>query len=210
MTLFYEVLYSAHDWVDLSDEALNTTQPFVFSMGDPIGTGLHADFQMGWDSVFLQQVINECPTIAEAGGDITQCTLLELYDRDGADSTCQKTPYIEEVTTGTLATLPGCNPVTYTEEPMASGPNPPAFITPVVYNTTTPAENIVIPASTTSVSTSTTAAGTTTSSAACGSTSSTSEGGVSTVTVTSTVTVSSCATESARLRRARGTHRGMQ
>ncbi|KPV75522.1 uncharacterized protein RHOBADRAFT_14269, partial [Rhodotorula graminis WP1] len=59
-TLFYEVWYSTDPFKDMWNDAMNTSQPFVLSPGDPTGYALHGDFLNGWDPPFLQSAIDEC------------------------------------------------------------------------------------------------------------------------------------------------------
>ncbi|GAA5842608.1 hypothetical protein JCM9279_003637 [Rhodotorula babjevae] len=109
-TLFYEVWYSTDPFKDMWDDAMNTSQPFVLSTGDPTGYALHSDFLNGWDPDFLQSAIDECT--AESGV-VHECKVFEFYDYDDPDSFCSQTSAIDEVVTGTLDKLPGCNPVDY-------------------------------------------------------------------------------------------------
>lgn len=42
---------------------------------------------------------------------IRRCNVFELYDYDDGKNKCFQTPAIDEPVTGTLAALPGCNPI---------------------------------------------------------------------------------------------------
>ncbi|GAA5989299.1 hypothetical protein JCM11641_006105 [Rhodosporidiobolus odoratus] len=106
VTLFYEIMYSVNNFNKYRSQALNTTQPFVLAMGDATGYGWHGDFLNGWDRDVLQTAINTCTSDT---GIIEYCDVFDLYD---SSHTCRKTPDVDEAVTGTLASLPGCNPVT--------------------------------------------------------------------------------------------------
>jgi len=111
VTLFYEMMWSVDPMSDLWDQAMNTSQPFVLAMGDASGYGYHGDFLDGWDTPVLQSAIDTCTSDS---GDITLCT---IFDLQSESATCQKTPDVNEIVTGTLDALPGCNPIT------GAGPN---------------------------------------------------------------------------------------
>lgn len=53
-------MWSIDPWKDKWSQAMNKTQPFVLSMGDPTGYGLHGDFNNGWDRDVLQKAIDTC------------------------------------------------------------------------------------------------------------------------------------------------------
>nr|POE87594.1 hypothetical protein CFP56_30183 [Quercus suber] len=58
---------------------------FTFSHGDPIGTGYHGDFIMGWDEEFLQSAIRTCTNLS---GEIGDCPLFtQQTDSDAAQCT---------------------------------------------------------------------------------------------------------------------------
>ncbi|KAI5475386.1 WSC and DUF1996 domain containing protein [Pseudohyphozyma bogoriensis] len=85
-------------------------------------------FLDGWDKPTLQNAINTCTSDS---GVIEYCKVFDLYD---SGHTCAKTPSVNEIITGTLATLPGCNPVTYTQTAMCTAPTTPSlFTSPVGY-----------------------------------------------------------------------------
>ncbi|KAF7507574.1 hypothetical protein GJ744_010365 [Endocarpon pusillum] len=104
VSLFYEVLFST----DLFDDMwYGDKQPFVWSMGDPTGYGLHGDFFSGWDVAHLQKAIDEC---TNNSGRVEDCPVFTLTPNDVAKG-CRIPPSIDEQTSGTLDALPGCNPV---------------------------------------------------------------------------------------------------
>ncbi len=104
VSLFYEVIFST----DLFDDMwYGDKQPFVWSMGDPTGYGLHGDFINGWDVPLLQKAIDECTSNS---GRVEDCPLFKLTSNNVAKG-CKIPPSIDEQTSGTLDALPGCNPI---------------------------------------------------------------------------------------------------
>lgn len=75
VTLFYEIMWSVHDYANVRSQGLNATQPFVLAMGDSTGFGMHGDFQNGWDGAVLQEAIDTCTSDS---GVIEYCELLDL------------------------------------------------------------------------------------------------------------------------------------
>ncbi|GAA5828586.1 hypothetical protein JCM11251_000865 [Rhodosporidiobolus azoricus] len=116
VTLFYEVFFEVQKWENLRSQAKNPEQPFVFAMGDPTGFGWHGDFMNGWDPKLLQKAIETC--LSPTSGGIDECKVLEQYDRSKqGEKQCKRTPvWDEHVVDRTLPSLPGCNPVTYTQK----------------------------------------------------------------------------------------------
>ncbi|GAA6010573.1 hypothetical protein JCM10207_007745 [Rhodosporidiobolus poonsookiae] len=105
-TLFYEIMWSVDPWNGKRSQAKNPAQPFVTANGDSSGYGYHGDFQNGWDRQVLQKAVETCTSDS---GVIEYCDVFDLYP---SDNSCHKTPDVNEVVTGTLASLPGCNAVT--------------------------------------------------------------------------------------------------
>ncbi|KAH9481042.1 Endo-1,4-beta-xylanase D [Psilocybe cubensis] len=83
----------------------NGKQPFVFSMGDPVGVGQHADYVFGWKGDSLQKAMDSCN---DAGGG--NCNVLTTQSINAINA-CVQAPRVAETTDGWLPSLPGCNPI---------------------------------------------------------------------------------------------------
>ncbi|RMZ78930.1 hypothetical protein DV737_g3726, partial [Chaetothyriales sp. CBS 132003] len=111
VTLLVEFIWDTHKFADQWPNA--DENPFVWSTGDPTGFGLHADYIMGWDYDVLSAAVEECD---DDFGVLANCAAFdgmlpptnETYANPG---TCTAKDYVNEVVSGTLASLPGCNPV---------------------------------------------------------------------------------------------------
>ncbi|PPQ63415.1 hypothetical protein CVT24_004925 [Panaeolus cyanescens] len=79
-------------------------QPFVFSMGDPVGVGQHADYVFGWQGDSLQRAMDQCN---DFGGN---CPTLRTQS-EAQFNRCTKKTKIPEEYEGWLPALPGCNPI---------------------------------------------------------------------------------------------------
>ncbi|KAF7375299.1 DUF1996 domain-containing protein [Mycena sanguinolenta] len=170
--VFMEMYLDTVSFADYWDQAMNPSQPFVYSMGDPTGYGYHADFMMGWDKGVLDQVVNKCQCTSAAFGDPTCCSTAGYFNFTHG-GTCRITKGVDEITTGTLPSLPGNNPVVPLNGVAANlaAAVTPALIEPVYYYTgdspTQTGAPIGSPVTATgSGATSTSAAGATTSAAA--------------------------------------------
>lgn len=106
--IFIEVYWASNDFDSVRDQAMNSTQPFVYSYGDPIGYGYHADFINGWDQGVLQRAVDNCH--CNPYGDATCCVQQGLFEMNQGQN-CYITKAVDEQTTGTLLKLPGNNPV---------------------------------------------------------------------------------------------------
>ncbi|KAJ7129906.1 hypothetical protein C8R43DRAFT_1026175 [Mycena crocata] len=111
MKLFYEVTWDVHAfasrWTPGTDK-----WPFVYATGDPTGYSWHGDFQNGWEVAALQNAIDKCNNANDATNDgITEaCPFLKVISADVA-TTCKTPVVVNEPISGTLARLPGCNPI---------------------------------------------------------------------------------------------------
>ncbi|KAF9534478.1 hypothetical protein CPB83DRAFT_804460 [Crepidotus variabilis] len=111
MKLFYEITWDvttfASRWKAGTDK-----WPFVYADGDPTGFSAHGDFQNGWDINVLQNAIDQCnnPNDQTGNGITEACKYFVM--QSAADATkCRINPHVSESTNGTLARLPGCNPI---------------------------------------------------------------------------------------------------
>ncbi|RMZ85195.1 hypothetical protein DV738_g427, partial [Chaetothyriales sp. CBS 135597] len=104
ISLFYEITWDTNAF---ADRWHGNSQPFVFSNGDPTGYGSHGDFIMGWEEEHLQRAINTCTNLS---GRVEDCPEFSLIPDSQAEA-CYIDSVINEQVTGTLAQLPGCNPV---------------------------------------------------------------------------------------------------
>ncbi|KIK02989.1 hypothetical protein K443DRAFT_656070 [Laccaria amethystina LaAM-08-1] len=128
--IFIEVYWSSQSFDAVRSQAKNSTQPFVYSSGDPTGYGYHADFVNGWDAGVLQKACDGCH--CNPYGDPTCCANAGIFTLNQGQS-CRITKSIDEQTTGTLLKLPGNNPVQPEGKTAIVYPdtNPPELISPV-------------------------------------------------------------------------------
>ena len=103
--LFYEVYWNTPEFLgrwDINDQA----QPFVWANGDRTGFSAHGDFLAGWDTMVLQQIIDNC----DAGlSGMDKCPGL-LSAINPSNTACNIACPVHEGTTGVLTALPGNNP----------------------------------------------------------------------------------------------------
>ncbi|GAW01318.1 wsc domain-containing protein [Lentinula edodes] len=169
--VFIEGYWSTGEWDAIRDtDAMNSTQPYVFSYGDPTGYGYHADFYNGWESGVLQNVLDKCACTSAGFGDATCCGDLGVFTLD-TSGTCAITSIVDEQVLGTVDQLPGNNPVQYGPEDaiIHAATSVPAILSPAyVYTGSTPTAtgSIVTAASGVSAAAATTAAASATSTAA--------------------------------------------
>ncbi|KAF9529652.1 hypothetical protein CPB83DRAFT_926527 [Crepidotus variabilis] len=90
------------------------SQPFVYSMGDPTGTGQHADYVFGWQGDALQRAMDQCNSFGGA------CPTLKTQSIDAINK-CTQASRVKETYEGWLKALPGCNPI-------QSGPQPATMV----------------------------------------------------------------------------------
>ncbi|KZV95628.1 hypothetical protein EXIGLDRAFT_735028 [Exidia glandulosa HHB12029] len=111
ISIFYEIVYDTGSWNDMwwDGGSSDIGQPFILSMGDPVGYGFHGDFINGWDVDLLQKVVDECTADS---GVIEECGPLasDLRSVDEMND-CAFPGRVPEPVTGWLPELPGCNPV---------------------------------------------------------------------------------------------------
>ncbi|KAK6430435.1 hypothetical protein LTR95_013410 [Oleoguttula sp. CCFEE 5521] len=114
VSIFYEVIYSIDQF---KNDWYGNSHPFVFAQGDKTGYGFHGDFVNGWDVDTLQKAVDTC---TNNSGNLEDCHVFDndLFTGDEQQS-CRIPPSVNaagtsslEQTTGVLAALPGCNPVT--------------------------------------------------------------------------------------------------
>ncbi|KAJ3975834.1 hypothetical protein EV361DRAFT_865096 [Lentinula raphanica] len=139
--IFIEGYWSTGDFDAIRDtDAMNSTQPYVFSYGDPTGYGYHADFYNGWKSGVLQNVLDKCACTSAGFGDATCCGDLGVFTLD-TSGTCAITSIVDEQALGTVDQLPGNNPVQDGPEAatMYAATSVPAVLSPAyVYTGSTP------------------------------------------------------------------------
>jgi len=139
--VFMEVYWGSADFDSYRSQAMNPTQPFVFSNGDPLGYGYHADFVNGWDAGVLQNAVDKCN--CNIYGDPTCCVQENIFGMNKGQ-TCTIPPTVNEQALGTLSKLPGNNPV------QSGGTNAvasPATSTPSMISSGAQATNAPVPAS---------------------------------------------------------------
>ncbi|KAJ3743914.1 hypothetical protein DFH05DRAFT_1492967 [Lentinula detonsa] len=193
--VFIEGYWSTGEWDAIRDtDAMNSTQPYVFSYGDPTGYGYHADFYNGWESGILQNVLDKCACTSAGFGDATCCGDLGVFTLD-TSGTCAITSIVDEQVLGTLDQLPGNNPVQYGPEDATinAATSVPAILSPAyVYTGSTPTAtgNIVTSASGSSAAVATAAASSITVSAATTTAASSITVSADTTTAASSITVS--------------------
>ena len=71
--LFFETIYDTYAFSGSPGE-------FVLSYGDPVGTGYHGDFMMGWESAsLLQRAIDDCRAVS---GRVIDCPHFRLQNEE--------------------------------------------------------------------------------------------------------------------------------
>ncbi|KAF6749726.1 hypothetical protein DFP72DRAFT_535796 [Ephemerocybe angulata] len=134
--IFLGVYWYTQAFDDFRNKAMVPNQPFVFSNGDPIGYSLHADFYNGWHPGILQRALDECN--CDPYGDPACCVAKGLFNMNQTKK-CFITDTLLEQTSGTLAALPGANPVQKNCFELFTDPVTPAILSPVyIHNGTGP------------------------------------------------------------------------
>ena len=106
VSIFFELLY---DTARFNDQWVDGKNPFVFAQGDATGYGFHGDFFNGWDVDVLQNAIDIC---TDDSGQVEKCPAVTMFTNQECND-CKLPTSVNEQVSGKLATLPGCNPVTY-------------------------------------------------------------------------------------------------
>ncbi|KAF9523132.1 hypothetical protein CPB83DRAFT_821895 [Crepidotus variabilis] len=115
-TVLYETYWDTRAFNDMWPT--DGSQPFVLSMGDPTGYGLHGDYLFGWEGDSLQRAMDNC---LDAFGTPEACSELTVLSDDEINQ-CAQPPQVDEVVEGQyLPALPGCNPI-------QSGPAPATMV----------------------------------------------------------------------------------
>lgn len=97
-------------WFDISmfDGMYSASDtPWVLAPGDPTGYGFHADFINGWEVGVLGNAMLNCD-IGESGAPLSDC--FDVYTDDERNA-CSIPAVVDEVITGWMDQLPGCNPI---------------------------------------------------------------------------------------------------
>ena len=110
ISIFYELIWDTNPWAANGGWwKPNGQHPFVLASGDTTGYGHHGDFLNGWDADALARAVSKC---TQQSGVIEDCAAdLELLSDDEMKD-CVNPSKVDEVTTGWLPSLPGCNAIT--------------------------------------------------------------------------------------------------
>jgi hypothetical protein len=100
--LFFEGYFNT---APFANEWSGGKQPFVWSMGDPTGYGLHGDYMMGWTGDSLDRAMAQCNDAN--GGACNAITTRSTQDMND----CAIPPLVNEPIDQWLTKLPGCNEV---------------------------------------------------------------------------------------------------
>ncbi|MCJ1341011.1 hypothetical protein MMC09_006307 [Bachmanniomyces sp. S44760] len=107
VSIFYEFLYDVNPQ---KYPRYGSGQPFVWSMGDTTGYGLHGDFINGWQGDLLQNAMDTCNSNDTGIADNPPACPVLAGVNANAD-TCHIAPTLNEQTVGLLEKLPGCNTI---------------------------------------------------------------------------------------------------
>ncbi|KAK4621614.1 hypothetical protein CLAFUR4_07467 [Fulvia fulva] len=115
--LFFETIWATNEFAGVDGQ-------FVLSTGDPVGTGYHGDFIMGWESEdFLQSALDTCKN---PSGQIEDCALFTIQKDADADECFFDVPehLKKDNCHGPRDGLPVGVPVQYGPEPATKYPVP--------------------------------------------------------------------------------------
>lgn len=83
--LYYETIWATNTFA-------NEDGAFMLSYGDPVGTGYHGDFIMGWESAdFLQDALDTCTDLSS---EIQDCPLFTIQNETVAEECKFETPAV--------------------------------------------------------------------------------------------------------------------
>ncbi|KAI9731910.1 MAG: hypothetical protein M1834_004361 [Cirrosporium novae-zelandiae] len=99
--LFYETIWDTENYEGMDGR-------FVLSNGDPTGYGYHGDFIAAWESGVLTAAIEQC-NAGDSSGEQSDCPVFDVQTEDTDRSCHMDIPQLckEDVTTGTMTSLPG-------------------------------------------------------------------------------------------------------
>jgi Domain of unknown function (DUF1996) len=101
---FYEIFWKVNAFRGMW---YGDSQPFVWSMGNPMGYGLHGDFLNDCDVELLQSAVDQCRNDL---GNAEDCAVFTLTPDDVAEQ-CIVPSWADQPVSGVLGKLPGCNSV---------------------------------------------------------------------------------------------------
>jgi len=103
--VFYETYWDTTPFNDKSLWPTDGSQPFVWSFGDNVGYGVHADYVFGWKGDALQRAM-DANCNSDLFSDDVKCTTLKLQTITQAN-TCTKKNVVQDTLNGWVTELPG-------------------------------------------------------------------------------------------------------